>query len=200
MSIDVTWHASAVTRTDRSRGGPGGATVWLTGLSGSGKSTIAVALERRLVDEGRQAYLLDGDNLRFGLNVDLGFDDADRDENVRRVGAVAALFADAGLIALAPVISPRRAQRDAVRAAHRATDLPFLEVHVATPLTVCEQRDTKGLYAKARRGELPGMTGIDSPYEAPTAADVVLRPEVDELDACVESVRAALFDRLGGAA
>ncbi len=173
----VVWHDGAVPRSARTKvTGGSGAVVWLTGLSGSGKSSVAVELERRLVDAGRAAYLLDGDNLRHGLNVDLGFSAEDRDENVRRVGEVATLFADAGLVAVVPLVSPYRAARDAVR--RRVTDagLPFVEVFVDTPLEECERRDPKGLYAKARAGELRGMTGIDDPYEAPTAAELVLTP------------------------
>jgi bifunctional enzyme CysN/CysC len=173
MSDDVTWHAGQVDRSDRpSRG----ATVWLTGLSGSGKSTVAAACERALVDAGRPAYVLDGDNLRHGLNADLGFSAADRAENVRRVGHVARLLADAGVVALVPLISPYRADRELVRALHAEAGVPFIEVFVDTPLELCEQRDPKGLYAKARAGEITGFTGIDDPYEAPDAPDVVLTP------------------------
>jgi bifunctional enzyme CysN/CysC len=142
-----------------------------------------VELERQLLAEGRPLYLLDGDNLRFGLNADLGFDRASREENIRRVGEVARLFADAGLLAIVPVISPYAAGRAAARAAHAAADLPFLLVHVATPLDVCEDRDPKGLYAKARAGEVKGMTGIDDPYEEPTDADLVLDGTLSPADA-----------------
>jgi bifunctional enzyme CysN/CysC len=173
----VVWHPGHVERADRARAtGVEGRVVWFTGLSGSGKSTVAVEVERRLVAEGRAAYLLDGDNLRHGLNVDLGFSAADRDENVRRVGEVAALFADAGVVALVPLVSPYRAARDQVRARVESAGLHFTEVHVATPLEECERRDPKGLYAKARAGELSGMTGIDDPYEAPTSPQLVLTP------------------------
>ena len=151
-----------------------GATVWLTGLSGSGKSTIAVALEELLVSAGRPAYLLDGDNLRHGLNGDLGFDRPSREENVRRVGHLAALFADAGLVAVAPLISPYAEGRAAARAVHAAAGLPFYEVYVRTPIELCEQRDPKGLYAKARSGELTGFTGVDDPYEEPSAPDLLI--------------------------
>ncbi|PKV82538.1 adenylyl-sulfate kinase [Nocardia fluminea] len=171
----VVWHRSAVSRSER---GHIGATVWLTGLSGSGKSTLAVELERQLVAAGRPAYLLDGDNLRHGLNAGLGFSPADRDENVRRVAEVAALFADSGAVAIVSVISPFAAQRAAARTAHADRELPFHEVFVDTPLEVCERRDSKGLYAKARAGELPGFTGIGSPYERPEHADLVITPEL----------------------
>jgi adenylyl-sulfate kinase len=150
--------------------------VWLTGLSGSGKSTLANAVAERLLDDGRPAYVLDGDNLRHGLNADLGFSAADRAENVRRVGEVARLMADAGLVVLAPVISPYRADRGRVRAAHEAAGLRFVEVFVDTPLELCERRDPKGLYAKARAGEVTGMTGIDDPYEPPLTPDVRIEP------------------------
>lgn len=179
MSGDaVTLHAGTVDRSTRERRGWLGATVWLTGLSGSGKSTVAVELEALLVSRGRPAYRLDGDNLRLGLNADLGFATADRAENVRRVGEVAALFADAGVVAIVPVISPFRAGRDQVRSKHAEAGLPFVEVFVDTPLAECERRDPKGLYAKARAGEIRGFTGIDDPYEAPLQPDLVLTPEL----------------------
>lgn len=171
----VVWHRSAVGREDRAHSG---ATIWLTGLSGSGKSTIAVEVERQLVTAGRAAYLLDGDNLRHGLNAGLGFSAADRDENVRRVAEVAALFADSGAIAIVSVISPFAAQRSRARTTHAERELPFHEVFVDTPLPECERRDPKGLYAKARAGELPGFTGISSPYERPAQADLVLTPDL----------------------
>ena len=173
MANDLTWHPGEIGPDDRPFRG---ATIWFTGLSGSGKSTVAARVERELVAAGRPAYVLDGDNLRLGLNADLGFSDDDRRENVRRVGEVGRLMADAGVVALVPVISPFRETRDAVRAAHDVANIRFLEVFVDTPIEVCEQRDPKGLYAKARRGELPGFTGIDSPYEPPVAPDLVLTP------------------------
>jgi bifunctional enzyme CysN/CysC len=173
-SENVVWHGGGVARADRPSAG---ATVWFTGLSGSGKSTVAVAVERALVAAGRPAYLLDGDNLRHGLNADLGFTAADRTENIRRVGEVARLFADAGVVALVPVISPYRADRDRARAVHDAAGVPFVEVFVDTPLAVCEARDPKGLYARARAGEITGFTGIDDPYEAPVAPDLRLTPD-----------------------
>ncbi|HUF33540.1 MAG TPA: adenylyl-sulfate kinase [Acidimicrobiales bacterium] len=176
-SRNLTWHEPELARGERWAAlGLVGATVWFTGLSGSGKSTVAAAVERLLVESGRPAYLLDGDNVRHGLSADLGFSDDDRTENVRRVGEVARLLADAGMVALVPVISPFRAGRDAVRAAHAAAELPFVEVFVDTPIEECERRDPKGLYAKARAGQLTGFTGIDSPYEAPAAPDLRLTP------------------------
>jgi bifunctional enzyme CysN/CysC len=173
VTPDVVWHAGSVARAGRSSAGT---TVWFTGLSGSGKSTVAAEVERSLVTAGRPAYLLDGDNLRHGLNSDLGFSAADRTENIRRVGEVARLFADAGVVALVPVISPYRADRDRVRAIHEAVGLQFVEVFVDTPLELCESRDPKGLYAKARAGEIVGFTGIDDPYEAPERPDLRLTP------------------------
>ena len=176
-SPGVVWHEGHVGREQRAAvTGGEGAVVWFTGLSGSGKSTVTVEVERSLVANGRAAYLLDGDNLRHGLNGDLGFSAADRDENVRRVGEVAALFADAGVVALVPLVSPYRAARDAVRERVVGASLRFVEVHVATPLEECERRDPKGMYARARAGELTGMTGIDDPYEAPTQPELVLTP------------------------
>ncbi len=184
------WHEHAP-RGERwaAVGSAGGATVWLTGLSGSGKSTVAVEVERRLLAAGRPCYLLDGDNLRHGLNGDLGFDRASREENVRRVGEVARLFADAGLVALVPVIAPYAAGRAAVRAAHEAAGLRLVEVHVATSLAVCEGRDPKGLYARARAGQLSGMTGVDDPYEAPSAPELRLTGDEPVGDAAAAVLR-----------
>ena len=171
---EITWHHGEIRREDRATVG---ATAWLTGLSGSGKSTVAVALERLLVAGARPAYRLDGDNLRHGLNADLGFSTADRNENVRRAGEVAALFADAGVVAIVPLISPYRSGRDGARAAHQRLGLRFVEVFVDTPIEECERRDPKGLYARARAGEITGFTGVDDPYEAPLAPDLVLTPD-----------------------
>ncbi|WP_067717508.1 adenylyl-sulfate kinase [Nocardia yamanashiensis] len=170
---NVVWHRSAVERTQRLSTG---ATVWMTGLSGSGKSTIAVELERQLIAAGQPAYLLDGDNLRHGLNRNLGFTDDDRRENIRRVAEVAALFADAGMIAIVSLISPFRAQRREARKLHDEKHLPFREVFIDTPLEECELRDPKGLYKKARAGELREFTGIDSPYERPEFAELTITP------------------------
>jgi bifunctional enzyme CysN/CysC len=174
-SPDVVWHDSGVARADRWRTrGVVGATVWFTGLSGSGKSTVASAVARDLTARGVLTYTLDGDNLRHGLNGDLGFSAGDRTENVRRVAEVARLFADAGIVALVPLISPYRAGRAHARALHAAAGLAFVEVFVDAPLDVCEARDPKGLYAKARAGELTGFTGIDDPYEPPEAPELVI--------------------------
>ncbi|MDQ3630072.1 MAG: adenylyl-sulfate kinase [Actinomycetota bacterium] len=188
----MTWHRGEVTRERRwSSLGGAGATVWFTGLSGSGKSTIAAALEERLVAEGRPAYLLDGDNLRHGLNGDLGFDPAARDENVRRTGEVARLFADAGLVALVSLVSPYAAARDAVRAVHEADGLPFLEVWVSTSPQECARRDPKGLWARSARGELSGLTGVDAPYEAPELPELELSGDTGVSES-VERVAGAL--------
>ncbi len=185
----VVWHPGEVARPNRWASTKlGGATIWFTGLSGSGKSSVAVAVERKLVAAGRAAYLLDGDNLRHGLNGDLGFSAADRDENVRRASEVARLFADAGIVTLVPLISPYRAGRTRARSIHEAASVPFAEVFVDTPLELCEQRDPKGLYAKARSGELKGMTGIDDPYEAPEAAELRLVPADGNVDAMADKV------------
>lgn len=173
MSSNVTWHGGEVARGDRATEG---ATVWLTGLSGSGKSTVAVALERLLIDAGRPAFRLDGDNLRHGLNADLGFSATDRDENVRRAGEVARLMAEAGVVAIVPLISPYRVGRDRARVTHAEAGLALVEVFVDTPIELCEERDPKGLYAQARAGEITGFTGIDAPYEAPDHPELVLSP------------------------
>lgn len=178
VAANIRWHPSGVDRELRAATtGTAGMTLWLTGLSGSGKSTVAVELEQQLIAARKPAYLLDGDNLRFGLNGDLGFSADDRDENVRRVAHVARLFADAGMIAIVPLISPYRAARQLARELHEAAGLPFAEVFVDTPLAICEARDPKGLYKKARAGEITGMTGIDDPYEAPLTPEYRVTPD-----------------------
>jgi adenylylsulfate kinase len=174
-ATNITWHEGHVTRDERAALlGQKGATLWFTGLSGSGKSTIAFTLEHALVQRGRLAYVLDGDNIRHGLNKNLGFSAADREENIRRIGEVAKLFADCGLITMTSFISPYRADRDKARALHAEAGLPFVEVHVATPIDTCEQRDPKGLYKKARAGQLKGFTGVDDPYEPPLHPELTL--------------------------
>ena len=193
VSTNIQWHASAVPRHERATAtGTAGMTLWFTGLSGSGKSSIAVEVEKQLIATGRPAYLLDGDNLRFGLNVDLGFSADDRDENVRRVAHVARLFADAGVIALVPLVSPYRAARRLARELHVAADLPFAEVFVDTPLEICEARDPKGLYRKARAGEITGMTGIDDPYEPPRDPEHRVTPD----DGSAAEIAAKLIEQL----
>ena len=160
--------------------------LWFTGLSGSGKSSIADALEQKLHKRGIHTYILDGDNVRHGLNQDLGFSESDRIENIRRVGEVAKLMVDAGLVVLTSFISPFRAERDMARGLMNEGD--FVEVFVDTPLEEAERRDVKGLYAKARRGELPNFTGVDSPYEVPGAPEVHLNAGEDDIDACVQKI------------
>ena len=172
-STNVTWHENHVSREEREKiTGQRGCTIWLTGLSGAGKSTVAVAVERLLADRGRLVYLLDGDNIRHGMNANLGFSPEDRTENIRRIGEVAKLFTDAGIICLTAFVSPYRADRDKVRELLAPGD--FVEVYVEASLETCESRDTKGLYAKARAGEIPEFTGISAPYEEPEKAEVIL--------------------------
>src|SRR3954466_13639328 len=191
-SANVVWQPGELTREQRwaALGGPG-ATVWFTGLPSSGKSTVAAAVEARLLAEGRAAYGLDGDNLRHGLNGNLGFSVEDRAENVRRTAEVAALMADAGVVALASLVSPRRADRDAARSVHERSGLAFVEVWVSTPLEECERRDTKGLYARARAGEIPDFTGVGQPYEPPGAPELEV-PFGQPLESAAERVLAAL--------
>jgi adenylylsulfate kinase len=194
-SRNIVWSHGRVSAEDRARLlGQKGCVLWLTGLSGSGKSTIAHALERRLTEAGHACYVLDGDNVRHGLNSDLGFAPEHRDENIRRVGEVAALFADAGLIALVSFISPYRAGRQRAREAAGADR--FLEVFVDAPIAACERRDPKGLYRKAREGEIADFTGISAPYEPPEQPDLHLRTDREELDACVERIT-VLLERRG---
>ena len=191
-SAGVVWQRGQVGREQRwaALGNPG-ATVWFTGLPASGKSTIAAELEARMLSAGRSAYVLDGDNLRHGLNGDLGFTASDRAENVRRTAEVSALLADSGVVVLVALVSPYRADREAARAAHERRGLPFLEVHVATTLEECERRDPKGLYARARSGDLQGMTGVDDPYEPPEAAEVTVAGD-EPLDVAVARILGAL--------
>lgn len=174
-STNITWHEGEVSPEERFKNmGQKGVTVWMTGLSGSGKSTVAVALEQVLLQRSKHAYRLDGDNVRHGLNKNLGFSAEDRTENIRRIGEVAKLFADAGQIAITSFISPYAADRDLVRKLHDDASLPFIEVFVDCPLEEAEKRDPKGLYKKARAGEIKGFTGIDAPYEAPEKAELHL--------------------------
>jgi len=186
---DVTWHPSAIERRARwSALNQRGCTVLLTGLPASGKSTIAVALERALLDEGRAAYVLDGDNIRHGLSDDLGFSPGDRTEHIRRVGQVARLFADAGTVAVVSLISPLAADREHVRAAHAEAELPFAEVFVDTALEECQRRDPKGLYARARAGEIRGLTGIDAPYQRPSHPDLHIRTAETSVEQAVAEI------------
>ena len=191
-SPNVTWYESRLSRRQRWRAlGAVGATVWLTGLPASGKSTLASALEERLVEMGRWAYLLDGDNLRHGVSSDLGFSEDDRKTNICRVGEVAALFADAGAVAIAALVSPFRAERCSVREKHARNGLHFVEVFVDTPLATCVSRDPKGLYARAQAGEIHNMTGIDDPYEPPQPPDIRVTEDMT-VAAAVDAVLALL--------
>ncbi len=172
-STNIKWHHGKITKEDRVKLlNQKGVTIWLTGLSGSGKSTIAVELEHALIENRHQAYILDGDNIRHGLNKNLGFSPEDRTENIRRIGEVAKLFTEAGIITITAFISPYREDRDAVR--RLLNDGEFIEVHVKCPLDVCEERDTKGLYKKARAGEVKDFTGISAPYEEPLNPELTI--------------------------
>jgi len=186
-SKDIRWHDSKVTREDRIKvHGHKGVTLWLTGLSGSGKSTLATMLERRLSERGCVAYVLDGDNLRHGLNQDLGFSPEDRRENIRRTGEVASLFADAGDVVICALISPYREDRDRARKAHASGS--FIEIFVNASLEECERRDPKGLYKKARAGEIPEFTGISAPYEQPQTAEIVVDTEKEDVEESIVKV------------
>lgn len=190
---DIRWHPSSLDRSYRwARTGQRGATIWFTGLPASGKSTLAVAVERALVESGQVAYLLDGDNIRHGLSDDLGFSAGDRAENIRRVGHLTRLLADSGVVALASLVSPLKSDRQTARELSAAAKLPFIEVYVSTPRTECERRDPKGLYARAKAGELRGLTGVDAPYEAPEDAELVLDTTGADIDALVKEVLATL--------
>jgi adenylylsulfate kinase len=193
-SDNVVWAKTLVSAEDRARLlRQQGCVLWLTGLSGSGKSTVAQGLERKLVSEGQLAYVLDGDNVRHGLNGDLGFSAEDRKENIRRIGEVAALFADAGLITIVSFISPYRAGRD--RARQAAPENRFLEIHVHAPLEICEERDPKGLYKRARAGELADFTGVNAPYEEPESPELRLDTSRIPPADCVEIITASLRER-----
>jgi len=195
-ATNIVWHEGDITRAERWRAlRCTGVTMWFTGLSGSGKSTIASALEQALVNRGVNCYRLDGDNVRHGLNKNLGFSQEDRAENIRRIGEVAKLFADSGCVALTSFISPYRSDRDLCRSLHHESGLAFIEVFVDTPLDVCEQRDPKGLYKKARAGEIKGFTGIDDPYEAPDRAELTLKAGEESIESCVAACLAYLEER-----
>ncbi|MFT6142485.1 MAG: adenylylsulfate kinase [Myxococcota bacterium] len=187
VSDNITWHDGHVTAEQRRAIlGQRGAVLWFTGLSGSGKSTVARRVEQLLLLAGNQTYVLDGDNLRMGLNQDLGFSAADRSENIRRVGCVAQLFADAGVLCLSAFISPYRADRQAAR--DRVPQGQFLEVFIDTPLEVCEARDPKGLYKKARAGEIPTFTGISAPYESPENPEIHVETADRSVESCAQEV------------
>lgn len=186
-ATNITWHAAAVTKYDRHlQNGHGSCVLWFTGLSGSGKSTIANAVSSELYRMGISEYVLDGDNIRHGLNRDLGFSESDRTENIRRIGEVAKLFVDSGTIVTTAFISPFRSDRDQVRALFDERE--FIEIFVDCPLEVCERRDPKELYAKARRGEIKDFTGIDSPYETPESPEIIIRTDLLTIDKAVEKI------------
>ena len=188
-ATNVTWHEGEVTREDRNRLlGQKGATLWFTGLSGSGKSTVAVAVEQALLQRSKLSYRLDGDNVRLGINKNLGFSAEDRTENIRRIGEIAKLFVDSGVIALSSFISPYRADRDEVRKLHLESQFAFIEIFVDCSLDVAEARDPKGLYKKARAGEIKNFTGIDDPYEAPTQAEIHLHTDKMTLEEEVDVI------------
>jgi len=190
-STNITWHHGPVTREDRQRLlHQKGITLWLTGLSASGKSTIATIVEQRLIASGHLAYRLDGDNIRHGLNKNLGFSAEDRTENIRRIGEVAKLFTDAGVIVLASFISPYQKDRDAIRSLMSPGE--FVEVYVKVSLATAEKRDPKGLYKKARAGEIKQFTGIDDPYEAPVSPELMIDTEVSDAEASAEAIASFL--------
>lgn len=189
IATNVTWHDGEVSRDNRYElMGQQGSTIWFTGLSGSGKSTVAVALEQALFSLGKLSYRLDGDNVRLGINKNLSFSEEDRRENIRRIGEVAKLFGDSGVISLSSFISPYRVDREEVRQLHMDAGLNFVEVFVDCPLEEVEKRDPKGLYKKARAGEIKNFTGIDDPYEAPITPEVHLRTDTMSVDEEVELI------------
>lgn len=188
-ATNVHWHEGEISQTDRKNLlGQKGATLWFTGLPSSGKSTVSVALERELFERGKLSYRLDGDNIRSGINRDLGFSAEDRTENIRRIGEISKLFVDCHVISLASFISPYRKDRDDLRKLHDASGMQFIEVYVDCSLDVAEARDPKGLYQKARAGEIEDFTGIDGPYEAPTNPDIHLRTDQMSLEQEVDTV------------
>ncbi len=189
VATNITWHHGHVDRARRhALLRQQGATVWFTGLPSSGKSTIAFTLEHLLIERGHLAYVLDGDNIRHGLNRNLGFSPEDRAENIRRIGEVAKLFADAGLITCTSFISPYRADRDQARRIHTDADLPFIEVYVQAPVELCETRDPKGLYRKAKAGEIKEFTGVSAPYEEPLNPEIILDTAELSVDQSVRRV------------
>ena len=195
-ATNVHWHEGDISREHRGKLlGQKGATLWFTGLSGSGKSTVAVALEGALYEAGRLSYRLDGDNVRLGINKNLGFSAEDRTENIRRIGEIAKLFVDTGVIALSSFVSPYREDRDTVRQLHEEAGMDFIEVFVDVPLDVAESRDPKGLYKKARAGEIKNFTGIDDPYEAPLNAEVILNSHEMSLQEEVDTLLNVLRER-----
>lgn len=195
-ATNITWHDGDVSREDREKLlKQKGVTLWFTGLSGSGKSTVAVALEKVLMERGHLVYRLDGDNIRFGINKNLGFSAEDRTENIRRIGEICKLFVDTGVITLSSFVSPYIIDRDNVRNLHEASDMEFIEVYVNVSLEEAERRDPKGLYKKARAGEIKNFTGIDDPYEAPKKAELVLDGDNMSLEQEVAACIAMLEER-----
>ena len=193
-SSNITWYDRRLSKDDhRKRSGHHSMVLWFTGLSGSGKSTLANRVEEMLFQQGCNTYILDGDNVRHGLNGDLGFSEHDRRENIRRIGEVAKLFVDAGVLVLAAFISPYRKDRDRVRALFEASE--FIEIHVKCALSTCEERDPKGLYRKARAGELPDFTGIDSPYEEPENSELVVDTGALSIEDSVQCILQSLAER-----
>ncbi|MBD8507368.1 adenylyl-sulfate kinase [Hoyosella sp. G463] len=192
-TASLQWHDA---RIDRHRRISTGMTVWITGLSGAGKSTLACELERALIEAGQPAYRLDGDNMRHGLNADLGFTMTDRSENIRRLAEVSRLFADSGTVAIVAAISPLRADRELARATHEEDGLPFWEIYMDTALAVCEQRDPKGLYRRARAGDIPNFTGIDHAYEPPLAPEATFANDAREPATIAAELSAAVLARL----
>jgi adenylylsulfate kinase len=193
-STNVVWHAATISRADReAQNNHKSAILWFTGLSGAGKSTLAHAVEDRLHQMGCRTFVIDGDNVRHGLCGDLGFSAEDRTENIRRVGEVAKLFTEAGVLALTAFISPFRADRDRVR--KMVNDGDFVEIYCDADLSVCEERDVKGLYQKARAGQIPEFTGISSPYEAPDNPEIVVKTGTQSLETCVDEVIQALAQK-----
>lgn len=187
MGTDIVWHDTSVNKQDyRTKNGHYSGVIWLTGLSGSGKSTIANLVNKKLYDAAIHSYILDGDNVRHGLNAGLGFSAEDRTENIRRIGEVAKLFADSGTIVLTAFISPYQSDRDHVREILQPGE--FLEIHVDCPLAACESRDPKGLYKKARSGEIKGFTGIDDPYEAPEAPELIIQSDEFSEEECADQI------------
>ncbi|KIK03537.1 hypothetical protein K443DRAFT_131361 [Laccaria amethystina LaAM-08-1] len=196
MAVNITFHPGSVTGTERTQLLlQKGVTVWLTGLSASGKSTIACALEQHLLKLQKFAYRLDGDNIRFGLNKDLGFDEKSRNENIRRIGEVSKLFADAGCVSITAFISPYLADRAIARKLHHEASLPFVEVYVDAPLQVVEERDPKGLYRKARAGEIKEFTGVSAPYEAPEAPEIHIKTDETEVADAVRIITEYLISK-----
>lgn len=195
-ATNVVWHEGHVARDDRARLlKQNGCTIWLTGLPSSGKSTIGFSFEHALVQQGRLAYVLDGDNIRHGLNKNLGFSAEDRAENIRRIGEVAKLFADAGVITITSFVSPYRADRDGVRQLHAEAKIPFIEVFIDTPVDICAERDPKGLYKKARAGEIKNFTGVSDPYESPMNPELTLKTAEMKLEDCVAKLAEFLGSR-----